>query len=340
MAQGSVVPATSTILPLQLDGLLVVDKPVGPTSHDIVARIRRLLRERHIGHTGTLDPMASGVLPLVVGRATRLARFINAGDKHYAAVVRLGFSTDTCDALGRATDAPWQGALPDAGVVNDALDAFRGTFLQRPPAYSAKKIGGERSYRLARNRSRASRTEASAPREAGATDETPATTALPAPVAVTATFIDLVGVDGDRVTLHVTCSSGFYVRALAHDLGQALGMGAHLIALRRTATCGVTLADAITLADIEADGGTELARAALIPLNRMLPSMPRVGLSDIGADRATKGRDLGPADTDEGFPHSLGPPGPFQLLDRAGRLVAIGERAAASGLLHPTVVLV
>lgn len=314
---------------MPLDGLLVVDKPIGPTSHDIVARVRRLLRERQIGHTGTLDPMASGVLPLVVGRATRLARFVHTGDKHYMAVVRLGFSTDTYDRMGRATDGAWRGAFPDAVAVDHALDAFRGTFFQRPPAYSAKKIGGERSYRLARSRDRESR----------AGTNVPATTILPSPVAVTATSIDIVGLDGDHVTLQVACSSGFYVRSLAHDLGQALGTGAHLEALRRTATCGVTLADAVTMEAIEAGGGAELGRDALIPLDRMLTTMPKVGLTDIGSDRATKGRDLGPADTDDGFPQPLGPPGPFRLVDRSGRLVAIGERAAASGLLHPAVVL-
>src|SRR5437762_10622266 len=137
-----------------MDGLLVIDKPAGPTSHDVVVRIRRVLGERRVGHTGTLDPAATGVLPLVLGRATRLARFLSAGEKSYEAVVRLGIATDTQDAEGVATGAAHAGPFPARQAIDSALDAFRGTFLQQPPAYSAKKIDGRRSYRLARARSR------------------------------------------------------------------------------------------------------------------------------------------------------------------------------------------
>ena len=137
-----------------MDGLLIVDKPAGPTSHDVVARVRRALGVRRIGHTGTLDPAATGVLPLVLGRATRLARFLSASDKAYEAVVHLGVATDTNDAEGAAAGPSYQGPLPSREVIDRALDAFRGTFLQQPPAYSAKKIDGQRSYRLARAASR------------------------------------------------------------------------------------------------------------------------------------------------------------------------------------------
>src|SRR5262245_16730769 len=131
-----------------LDGLLVIDKPSGPSSHDVVARLRRVLDERRIGHTGTLDPLATGVLPLVLGRATRLARFMSASDKSYEAVVRLGVSTDTADKQGTAIGSAFTGTLPSREKIDRALDAFRGTFLQQPPAFSAKKIGGQRSYRM------------------------------------------------------------------------------------------------------------------------------------------------------------------------------------------------
>ena len=131
-----------------MDGLLIVDKPSGPTSHDVVARVRRVLHERPIGHTGTLDPMASGVLPLVVGRATRLARFMS-GDKTYEASIRLGGATSTYDALGQPVGGTFIGPWPDRAAVDGALDAFRGTFQQQPPAYSAKKIAGRRNYELA-----------------------------------------------------------------------------------------------------------------------------------------------------------------------------------------------
>lgn len=322
-----------------MDGLLAVDKPTGPTSHDVVARVRRVLRERAVGHTGTLDPMASGLLPLVVGRATRLARFVSAGDKRYLAVVRLGFSTDTYDAMGEATTERAAGAWPEAAAIDRALDAFRGSFVQQPPAYSAKKVGGERSYRLARNRSRALRGGTRVGTAAVAPGAAAESAVLPVPVPVTA-MVDVMAADADRVTLQITCSSGFYVRSLAHDLGQALGVGAHLAELRRTGTSGLVLANAVTLAALEAPDGAAVAHAALVGIDRMLPAFPGVALTDRGADRARTGRDVGPEDAAGAFPPLAGPPGPFRLLDPAGRLVAIGEWAANSGLLHPAVVLV
>src|SRR6476660_433672 len=128
-----------------MDGVIVIDKPVGPTSHDVVSRVRRAIGERRVGHTGTLDPAASGVLPLVVGRATRLARFLSAADKSYDAVIRLGISTRTGDAEGERLGAEYVGPLPSFETIDTALREFRGTFRQQPPAYSAKKIGGRRS---------------------------------------------------------------------------------------------------------------------------------------------------------------------------------------------------
>lgn len=316
-----------------MDGLLVVDKPVGPTSHDIVARVRRALRERHIGHTGTLDPMASGVLPLVLGRATRLARFLSSSDKRYLATLRLGFSTDTYDALGQPSRGPHPGPLPPFAIINRALDAFRGTFAQQPPAFSAKKIDGRRSYQLARGRARDSHTSLSA---------VPAPPALPAPVSVTTASVEIVGVERDLVTLSVVCSAGFYVRSLAHDLGEALGVGAHLTALLRTGTSGVTLADAVSMAEIDAgESRLEWARAAIIPLELMLPALPRVDLTQEGADRAAKGRDLSLQHASGSFPSVPQEPGAhFRLFDAEGGLIGIAERSATPGLLHPAVVLV
>src|SRR5499427_4435886 len=136
-----------------MDGLLIIDKPAGPTSHDVVARMRRMLGERRIGHTGTLDPAATGVLPLVLGRATRLAQFLSDSDKSYEAIVRFGFATDTRDAQGQPIGDVRTPAL-SLDEIAAALEAFRGTFLQQPPAFSAKKIGGKRSHKLARARAR------------------------------------------------------------------------------------------------------------------------------------------------------------------------------------------
>jgi tRNA pseudouridine55 synthase len=311
-----------------MDGLLVVDKPVGPTSHDVVARVRRALGERRIGHTGTLDPAASGVLPLVLGRATRLARFLSASDKSYDAVVRLGVATDTQDAAGAAIGPVHQGAWPSRDAIARALDQFRGTFLQQPPAFSAKKVAGERSYRAARRAKR----DAALP----APPALPALPALPAPVAVSTTALDLIAVADELVTLRIDCSAGFYVRALAHDLGVVLGTGAHLESLRRVRSGDLTLTEALPLDVLERDPG--LAAAAIVPVSRMLPALVSVQLTDEGVRRAVHGRDLGPGDFEKGS----GGPYPFfvRLIDPAGDLVAIATPIGASGLLHPAVVLV
>jgi tRNA pseudouridine55 synthase len=329
---------------MSLQGLLVIDKPVGPTSHDVVARVRRVLGESQIGHTGTLDPMASGVLPLVVGRATRLARFLNADDKRYEATIRFGFSTDTCDALGEPVGPRYTGAMPSREAIELALDNFRGTFLQQPPAFSAKKIGGRRSYRIARAHARAT-AKAQADQLAGPVlPGLPATPALPDPVVVSATHIEIVEADADLVSLRIACSGGFYVRSLAHDLGRVLGVGAHLMALRRTEASGRTLAEAISLASIEQDGeGADRARAALIPLPRMLPALRAIALNADGVRRAASGSNIGPRDVEGPFVHPVRADGPIdrvQLLDPAGNLVGIAEPASLPGLLHPVVVLV
>jgi tRNA pseudouridine55 synthase len=323
-----------------VDGLLIIDKPAGPTSHDVVMRLRRVLGERRIGHTGTLDPAATGVLPLVVGRATRLARFLSAGDKSYEAVIRLGVSTDTADAAGAPIGSPFAGPLPSRAAIDGALQSFRGTFLQQPPLFSAKKIGGQRSHRLARSRS--------------AVESESNVTSMPAPVTVTVYRLDLVSVDADRVTLTLDCSAGFYVRSLAHDLGQALGTGAHLERLRRTRSGDCSLAGAIELASAEQDH--DRAKASIIPLSRMLPAWDAVVLTIDGVRHASQGRNLGPADISRdsglGIRDSVTDaqqresqiPNPesrlVRLLDPAGDLIGIGEPAGTSWLLHPLVVLI
>ena len=201
-----------------MDGLLVVDKPVGPTSHDVVARVRRALGEPRIGHTGTLDPAATGVLPLVLGRATRLARFLSAGDKSYEAVVRLGSPPTRTMPRARRSGRLITGALAvDARRSIARSTAFRGTFLQQPPAFSAKKIGGRRSYR------------ARATREARALPFRPSYCALAPVTRHCPRDQSVLGRRSDVVTLRIDCSAGFYVRALAHDLGVRLGIGAHLL---------------------------------------------------------------------------------------------------------------
>ena len=316
-----------------MDGLLIVDKPSGPTSHDVVARMRRALRETRIGHTGTLDPMATGVLLLVLGKATRLAKFLSASDKSYDAVVRFGFATDTADAQGRPVGPVSDRETPSREAVDAALDAFRGTFMQQPPAFSAKKIDGDRSYKLARNaRLKPSRSGVSDP------PDLPAPPGLPAPCSVTTHRLEIVSTEADTVTLRVDCSAGFYVRSLAHDLGERLGVGAHLTALRRTRVGDFGLERAMHLEALERDPG--LAAGSMVPPGDMLPHLATVTLTAAGVDRAKHGRDLGPADIAQS--RVPGPRSPLfvKLLDQAGDLIAIAQPIAAGGLLHPALVLV
>jgi tRNA pseudouridine55 synthase len=317
-----------------MDGLLVVDKPAGPTSHDVVARVRRAIRERRIGHTGTLDPAATGLLPLVVGRATRLARFLSASDKSYEAVIRLGVSTDTRDAEGVPVGPVFTDSWPTHDAVNQALDAFRGTFSQQPPAYSAKKIDGQRAYALARAEKRrgAAPADAAVAVDAGAAARSP----LPDPVRVTAYRIDLTGCERDQVVLSIDCSAGFYVRSLAHDLGERLGTGAHLLRLRRTRSGDLTLAQAVALDALERD--PSLASGALVPMADMLPGLPALQLTTDGVRRAVQGQDIGPADLASGFVPSEAPWA--RLVGPGGLLVAVAAPGGAPGLLHPSVVLV
>jgi len=345
-----------------MDGLLVVDKPAGPTSHDVVARVRRALRERRVGHTGTLDPAATGVLPLVVGRATRLAQFLSGSDKAYEAVIRFGFSTDTGDAQGRALGVQRAIDCPSRDAIEAALDAFRGEFLQQPPAFSAKKIDGKRSHKLARARARGdarlkpSRSSTISPDPHDLLDprdllDPPDPPDLPDPVSVTTYAITVTSTDGDTVTLRVECSAGFYIRSLAHDLGQRLGVGGHLVALRRTRSGTLTLADAVGLDAIERE--PDLAAGRVIPLANMLPGLAPVVLTSDGVRKAIHGRELGPGDCVSGFANrdsglarrsASQPATPesrlYRLLDPAGQLVAIARPATAAGLLHPSVVLV
>lgn len=312
-------------VPSPIDGLLVIDKPEGPTSHDIVAQVRRLLGTSRVGHTGTLDPMATGVLPIVIGKATRLARFLTSNDKRYRAVVKLGQATDTYDRLGQPSGPAIDVRVARADI-EARLDAFRGDFEQTPPAYSAKKIGGVSAHRLARS----------------------GEAVTPAAVMVTVRALTLVQWDeaGAAVTLDVACSAGFYVRSLAHDLGQVLGCGAHLTQLRRTAAGDWTEADAHPLAALHSDPAA--ARAAVVPMSRLLGGVPAVQVSSIGATRVGHGQPLRPFDLapgsimpalpDEGPAESRPEERIVRVLGPDGDLLALAEPGVA-GTLHPSLVL-
>lgn len=294
-----------------MDGVLVVDKPGGITSHDVVAAARRALGEPRIGHTGTLDPLATGVLPLACGRATRLVRFLAASEKEYEARVRIGVATDTYDVTGREVSR--SGRRPTRDVLEEALKAFEGDLIQAPPPFSAKKVGGRRAYDLAR------RNEPVQP--------------PPAPVSVRR--IELRAWDDGAAVIGLVCSAGFYVRSLAHELGVALGTGACLEALRRTRSGDFDLSQAVTLDVLTRDPAA--ARAQALPLQRLLPAFPAVALTAEGRTWVSHGRELGPGQAAGPLPAGAAW---VRLFGPDGALLALGRPGAAPGSLHPSVVLI
>lgn len=296
------------------DGVLVVDKPQGPTSHDVVTLARRALGVSRIGHTGTLDPMATGVLPLVIGRATRLAQFLTASDKDYEARVSFGRATNTYDAMG--TDVSTSVARPTREQIEQALPRFRGTFEQTPPAFSAKNIAGERSYDIARK----------------ARD---GVVVLPKPVTVTVHELTLISFDGDTAVLHMRVTAGFYVRSLAHDLGAALGMGGVLVGLRRTRSGEFGLEATVPLADV-LQAGREALAARLLPFNALLPELPAVTLR--GPEQVVRiknGVEIAPGDLVSAV-SAL--PALVRVMGADGTLVALAKPGKTPGFLHASIV--
>lgn len=250
--------------PAPLGGVLNVDKPAGWTSHDVVGRVRRLAGLRQVGHAGTLDPMATGVLVLCLGRATRLLEYLSGQPKTYLAEITLGAATDTYDAEGEVTDRQPVPPLTLAQITQ-ALDAFRGPIMQRPPAYSALKRDGVALYKRAR---------------AGEQIEVE-------PRPVTVYELDLIAFDGHAIRLNIRCGAGTYVRSIAHDLGQALGCGGHLSALRRTAVAGFTAENAASL-ELLAEPGA--LGQALLPADAAVAHLARVDVAAAEAIRLLHGQ--------------------------------------------------
>jgi len=287
-----------------VDGVLVCDKPAGMTSHDVVARVRRLAGQRRVGHGGTLDPPATGVLVLALGRATRLLPFLPTEPKRYLATVAFGAETDTLDAAGAVTATADASGVDEAGL-RAALAGFLGPQLQVPPMVSAIKVGGERLYAKARRGEQVER--------------------APRPIVIHE--LGLLGfTPGERpgATIEVACSGGTYVRSLAADLGRALGTLAHLASLRRTAVGRFTERDARTLDDLAGPG--ELASAVLDPAAAMDPAAVRALTPDEAAALAT-GRTLDPTGRGD----------PVAAVAPDGRLVAVIQDSA--GRARPRVVL-
>lgn len=284
-----------------LDGILVVAKPPGPTSHDVVALVRRLTSTRRIGHGGTLDPFAGGVLPLFLGRATRMAEYHLGDPKAYRATVCFGATSTTDDLEGELRPV---GTAPTRAAVEDVLPRFRGRIVQQPPAYSAIKVGGRRAYAMAR---------------AGERPELP-------PRDVEITTLDLASWDGSDperpiADVEVECSAGTYVRALARDIGAATGSGAYLGALTRTRSGPFRVADAVSLDDLRsaASDGSERLASLLLPADAGLDSMPVAVVADEDIEAIARGQHVRARD------HVAAGDGPYRLRDSTGRLLAIAS---------------
>jgi tRNA pseudouridine55 synthase len=293
-----------------VDGVIVVDKPEAWTSHDVVNKVRRIANTKKVGHLGTLDPIATGVLPLVIGRATRLAQFYVHSDKIYEGIVRFGWATDTYDRAGAPAGEKTEVRL-DPAELEPVLDRFRGEFLQTPPPVSAKKIEGRRAYELTRS---------------GVAVEIE-------PVRVHVYELTVLAIEGADVRLRAHCSGGTYLRSIAHEVGQAMGFGAHLHQLRRTASGEFEIGLARTLAQLESLAAEQRLTEALVPAADLLPGIPSVYVDELTTAQIRHGRNFAAS--------------PFRAMPAAqhvkaitahGELVAIGE-AVLPNLYHPMVVL-
>jgi tRNA pseudouridine55 synthase len=301
----------------ELSGVLIIDKPAGMTSHDVVVCVRRLLGIRQVGHFGTLDPFATGVLPLSVGKATRFTQFYLKSRKAYEGAICFGFSTDTYDATGTPTSQEVP-VLIEPAVFEDHFREFTGRLMQTPPPFSAKRVGGARAYELARQHK---------PVEL-------------APVEVEVYALDLVAFEAGRATFAVECSGGTYVRSLAHDLGKKLGCGAHLERLRRTAVAEFNLERAVTLdllADAVRDGKF---KDCFVPIEALLPDCPALVVRGREEKSVRHGHKFELAQT-ERFGRGTGRLQAVSLLkimNPERRLIAVARHVSGS-IYHPDLVL-
>ena len=315
-----------------MDGVLIIDKPAGITSHDVVAQVRHILHERRVGHTGTLDPFATGVLAVLVGRATRLAQFLVGVEKEYEAVIRLGYATDTGDGTGKriaiesefvqlpggSDDAPrpWS-----SEQLEDALKSLRGEIDQVPPMYSAKKQDGRKLYELARRGEEVERK----------------------PVRVCIYKFEAIKPTGELLKdnldgtfdfeVRVACSSGTYVRTLAEDFGKRLGVGAHLAELRRTRVGDFPIHQAQTLAQLKEHVDEEALGQILLPPDSALARLPAVDLNADDVRRVRNGMSVKVSQAAWSDGERV------RMRDEKGHLVAVADFNAAEGSLHPSVVI-
>ncbi len=250
-----------------MNGVLIIDKPAGLTSHDVVNRVRRILGQRSVGHLGTLDPMATGVLPLVTGSLTRLAQFYTSAEKTYEGTIQFGFATDTYDAEGQATTQAQQVTL-NLDDLNALATQFQGVVEQTPPPFSAKKIHGVPAYKLARKQKEV----------------------VLQPVQVEIKEFTILGVEGNLAHFRACVASGTYMRSVAHDMGQRLKCGAHLQSLRRTAVAEFTLEDAYTLEQLAERAAAGALCDLFVHPRKLLPQLPSITADEEAAARIRSGR--------------------------------------------------
>jgi tRNA pseudouridine55 synthase len=291
-----------------MNGVLIVDKPTGLTSHDVVNRVRRVLDQKSVGHVGTLDPLATGVLPLVIGNLTRLAQFYTTAEKQYEGVIRFGFSTDTYDAEGEPTSAP---QIPQVTLeqLRTLAKRFCGDIEQTPPPFSAKKIQGIPAYKLARKKKDVSLK----------------------PVPVKVMDFEIENIEEGQARFRARVASGTYMRSIAHDLGQLAGCGAHLQSLRRTAVSEFSIEDSHAIEELEQAGDSASREALFIHPRRLLPQFPSVTATPDVTARIRNGRSVN-------LPELSRAP-LVKVFDGQADLIAICSRVAGT-LFHPKIVLI
>ncbi|CAN5345093.1 tRNA pseudouridine(55) synthase TruB [soil metagenome] len=296
-----------------MDGILVIDKPAGITSHDVVSRVRRLLKTKRVGHTGTLDPFATGVMVILVGRATRLAQFLDKDEKEYEAVISFGFETDTGDRTGAPKADP---PNPESELIDKVrstdwsplLASFQGESEQTPPMYSAKKIEGKKLYEHARQ---------------GKTVERK-------PVIINISDIALLGTDTNEIRIRVACSAGTYIRTLAEDVGRAVGIGAHLAELRRIRAGKFEITQAVSLDRL---GELVDPGSSLRPMEIAVSHLPELVISDDRIEKTRNGLSTRVGET------AFADGEQIRMRDGSGDLIAIGIYHSNENSVRPKVVL-
>jgi tRNA pseudouridine55 synthase len=289
-----------------VNGVLIIDKPAGLTSHDVVNRVRRILGQRSVGHLGTLDPLATGVLPLVTGSLTRLAQFYTTSQKSYEGVVRFGFATDTYDADGEPSGTA-QSVTLELGQVSDLAARFRGVIEQMPPPFSAKKVHGVPAYKLARKKKEVELK----------------------PVQVEIKEFEILSVELDRASFRARVSSGTYMRSVAHDMGRELGCGAHLESLRRTAVAEFNISDAHAVEQVERAAQSGRVEEMFVHPRRLLPDFPSVTADEENAARIHTGRAVNLPELSQARR--------VKVFRAQKELIAIATRVAGT-LFHPSIV--